>query len=417
MKHLILGNGPAGVIAAETLRKHAGADSITLLGDEPGPPYSRMAIPYLLMGQIGEPGTWLRKDPAHFERLGITLKEGRARSVDTKARTVLLESGESLAYDRLLIATGSTPNRPPIPGIDLPAVIPCWTLADARRIMALAKPGSRVVQMGAGFIGCIILQALAERGVKLSVVEMGDRMVPRMMTEGASALIKAWCEKKGIRVITGTRVKAIVAQGSALTASLEGGQTLEADLVISATGVTPNAAFLAGSSVACDQGVLVDARLQTSVAGVYAAGDVSRAPEFDTGRMIAYAIQPTAVEQARIAALNMAGREAKSPGALAMNVLDTLGLVASSFGQWQGVPASEGGGSVELRDDTAFRYLRLEFQGERLIGATSLGLTEHVGVIRGLIQGRVALGEWKAKLLRDPTRLMDAYLARAQAAS
>jgi NAD(P)H-nitrite reductase large subunit len=417
MKHLILGNGPAGVIAAETLRKHSPADVITLVGDEPGPPYSRMAIPYLLMGQIEEPGTWLRKDPGHFERLGIALKAGRARSVDTKARAVKLESGESLAYDRLLIATGATPNRPPIPGIELPGVAACWTLADARAIMSLAKPGSRVVQMGAGFIGCIILQALVERGVKLTVVEMGERMVPRMMTTGASALIKAWCEAKGVRVITGAKVKAIAARGKALVASLEGGQALEADLVISATGVTPNAAFLNGSGVACDQGVLVDDRMQTNVAGIYAAGDVARAPEFDTGRLIAYAIQPTAVEQARIAALNMAGLESKSPGALAMNVLDTLGLVASSFGQWQGVPPSEGGGSAELRDDASFRYLRLEFQGDRLIGATSLGLTQHVGVIRGLIQGRVALGEWKAKLLRDPTRLMDAYLARAQAAS
>jgi NADPH-dependent 2,4-dienoyl-CoA reductase/sulfur reductase-like enzyme len=283
--------------------------------------------------------------------------------------------------------------------------------------MALAKPGSRVLQMGAGFIGCIIMEALAERGVKLTVVEMGERMVPRMMTEGASALIKAWCEKKGIRVITGARVKSIAAAGSALAATLDAGQSLEADLVISATGVSPNTAFLANSGVACDQGVLVDERMQSNVAGIYAAGDVSRAPEFDTGRMIAYAIQPTAVEQARIAALNMAGLDAKSPGALAMNVLDTLGLVASSFGQWQGVPASAGGASVERRDDAAFRYLRLEFAGDRLIGATSLGLTEHVGVIRGLIQGRVELGEWKAKLLEDPTRLMDAYLARAQAAS
>jgi len=417
MRHLILGNGPAGVVAAETLRKHAPTDAITLVGDEPGPPYSRMAIPYLLMGHIGEPGTWLRKDPAHFAGLGIELKEGRARSVDTVTRVVKLESGESLAYDRLLIATGSTPNRPPIPGIDLPGVVPCWTLADARRIMALAKPGSRVVQMGAGFIGCIIMEALAERGVKLTVVEMGARMVPRMMTEGASALIKAWCEKKGIQVHTGARVKSIAATGSTMTVSLDGGQMLQADLVISATGVSPNTAFLAGSGITCDQGVLVDDRMETNVPGIYAAGDVSRAPEFDTDQKIAYAIQPTAVEQARTCALNMAGHEAVSPGALAMNVLDTLGLVASSFGQWQGVPASDGGASVEVRDDGSFRYLRLEFKGDRLIGATSLGLTEHVGVIRGLIQGRVALGEWKARLLRDPTRLMDAYLARAQAAS
>jgi NAD(P)H-nitrite reductase large subunit len=417
MKHLILGNGPAGVVAAETLRKLSAGDEITLLGDEPGPPYSRMAIPYLLMGDIEEKGTWLRKDPGHFERLGIALKAGRAASVDTAKREVRLESGEKLAWDRLLVATGSRPNRPPIPGIEMPGVHPCWTLEDARAIAARARKGARVVQMGAGFIGCIIMEALAARGVELVVVEMGDRMVPRMMPPRASELIHAWCERQGIHVITGARVSEIRKSGDALAVSLTDGQSFPAELVISATGVSPNTAFLEGSGVQCDQGVLVDGRMESSVKGVFAAGDVSRAPEFDTDRKIAYAIQPTAVEQARIAASNMAGREAVSPGALAMNVLDTLGLVSASFGQWHGVPHAQGGSWVELRDEERFRYLRLEFKGERLIGATSLGHTEHVGVIRGLIQGRVPLGEWREKLLADPSRLMEAYLARAQAAS
>ncbi|MCW5591543.1 MAG: NAD(P)/FAD-dependent oxidoreductase [Burkholderiales bacterium] len=417
MRHVILGNGPAGVVAAETLRKSAPRDEVTLVGDEPGPPYSRMAIPYLLMGEIGEPGTWLRKDPGHFGRLGIALKEGRAVSVDTAGKQVRLASGETLAWDRLLVATGSRPNRPPVPGLDLPGVHPCWTLEDARAIAARAKKGSRVVQMGAGFIGCIILEALAARGVELVVVEMGDRMVPRMMPPRASELIQAWCERQGIHVVTGARVAEIRESGNALSVSLTDGQSFPADLVISATGVAPNTAFLEGSGVDCDQGVLVDGRMESSVKGIFAAGDVSRAPEFDTDRKIAYAIQPTAVEQARIAALNMAGREAVSPGALAMNVLDTLGLVSASFGQWHGLPHAQGGAWVELREEELFRYLRLEFKGDRLIGATSVGHTEHVGVIRGLIQGRVALGEWKERLLADPTRLMEAYLARAQAAS
>lgn len=417
MRHVILGNGPAGVVAAEALRKLSPAGTVTLVGDEPGPPYSRMAIPYLLMGDIDEKGTWLRKEPGHFERLGIALKEGRAAAVDAAKREVRLESGEVLAWDRLLVATGSRPNRPPIPGIDLPGVHPCWTLADARAIAARVRKGSRVVQMGAGFIGCIILEALASRGVELVVVEMGDRMVPRMMPPRASEMIRAWCEREGVHVVTGARVAAIEQAGSALSVKLTDGQAWAADLVIAATGVTPNTAFLEGSGVACDGGVLVDERMESSVKGIFAAGDVSRAPEFDTDRKIAYAIQPTAVEQARVAALNMAGREATSPGALAMNVLDTLGLVSVSFGQWHGVPHAQGGSWVEEMDRERFRYLRLEFRDDRLIGATSLGHTEHAGVIRGLIQGRVRLGEWRAKLLANPSRLMEAYLACAQAAS
>ena len=109
-----------------------------------------------------------------------------------------MDDGGVHAYDRLLIATGSSPATPPIPGIAGPGVHPCWTLADARAIMALAQPGARVLQMGAGFIGCIIMEALAARGVQLSVVEMGDRMVPRMMGPVAGGMIKDWCEAKGV---------------------------------------------------------------------------------------------------------------------------------------------------------------------------------------------------------------------------
>jgi NADPH-dependent 2,4-dienoyl-CoA reductase/sulfur reductase-like enzyme len=209
MKHVILGAGPAGVIAAETLRKHAPNDDITLVGDEPEAPYSRMAIPYLLMGNIKEAGTHLRHTKDHYGAQRIELKRGRARSVDTGARTVTLDDGSTLAYDKLLIATGSSPSNPPIPGIHSPGVHHCWTLADARAIAERAGKGARVLQMGAGFIGCIIMESLAVRGVQLTVVEMGDRMVPRMMGPTAGGMIKDWCETKGVRVYTGAKVESI----------------------------------------------------------------------------------------------------------------------------------------------------------------------------------------------------------------
>src|SRR5574343_2040674 len=157
MKHVILGAGPAGVIAAETIRKPAPHDEIVLVGDEPEAPYSRMAIPYLLLGNIDESGTHLRHTGDHYERLRIRQQRGRAVKLDSAARRLTLDDGSELTYDRLLIATGSSPATPPIPGIAGPGVHSCWTLADARAIMALAKPGARVLQMGAGFIGCIIM--------------------------------------------------------------------------------------------------------------------------------------------------------------------------------------------------------------------------------------------------------------------
>jgi NAD(P)H-nitrite reductase large subunit len=126
MKHLILGNGPAGVLAAEVIRKHAPGDEIVLVGAEAEPPYSRMAIPYLLSGKIEEAGTYLRKDPGHFDRLRVRLKRGRATGVSLSSRTVSLHDGSSLPFDRLLLATGSVPLAPPVPGIDLPGVHACW---------------------------------------------------------------------------------------------------------------------------------------------------------------------------------------------------------------------------------------------------------------------------------------------------
>ncbi|HPV25395.1 MAG TPA: FAD-dependent oxidoreductase, partial [Casimicrobium sp.] len=255
--HVILGSGPAGVIAAETIRQHAPADAITMIGDEPEAPYSRMAIPYLIAGNINEAGTHLRHDVGHFSKLNITIKQATAKSINTAARSVALSTGETINFDTLLIATGSRPASPPIPGINTAGVHTCWTLEDARKIMALAQPGARVLQMGAGFIGCIIMEALAARKTQLTVVEMGDRMVPRMMGETAGTMIKTWCEGKGIRVITNTRVEAIES-GTPLSARLSNGTHVAADLIISATGVKPAIGFLENSNIKCLRGVLTD---------------------------------------------------------------------------------------------------------------------------------------------------------------
>lgn len=418
MHHVILGAGPAGVIAAETLRKHAPGDRITLVGEEREAPYSRMAIPYLLIGNIGEEGTLLRKSARHYADLRIETVQARATAVDVKAKAVKLDNGNTLAFDTLLIATGSTPVSAPIPGINLPGVHSCWTLADARAIQARAAKGARVLQMGAGFIGCIILEALAARGVQLSVVEMGDRMVPRMMGPMAGGMIKQWVESKGVTVYTGTKVESILqGAGQTLDVKLSTGKTLNVDLVISATGVKPAIGFLESSGVKCLLGVLTDEHLQTSVPGIYAAGDCAEAFDKISGQAIVSAIQPNAAEQARVAALNMArqgrpGKRAVLHGVTQINVLDTLGLISTSFGHWQGV---SGGQKAELTDAANWRHLSLQFKDDVLVGCNSVGWTDHVGVMRGLVEDQVKLGDWKDALLRDPTQLVPAYLASAQA--
>ena len=411
MDYVIVGAGPAGVIAAETLRKTDASGSVTVIGGEPEAPYSRMALPYLLAENIGEEGTHLRHGAGHYEGIGVDVRYGRVTGIAPDRNTVTLDGGDTLNYDRLLIATGAHPTRPPIPGIDLDGVESCWTLADGRRIAAGAKAGSKVVLMGAGFIGCIVLEALVARGFELTVVEMEERMLPRMMDDTGGAMIKRWCEGKGVKVLTGTRIEGIAAANGGFRLDLGGDGTLDADMVVCATGVAPNLDFLDGSGIATDHGILVNERLETNVAGVYAAGDVAQGPDFSTGEQEVHAIQPTASEHGRIAARNMAGHETRFGGSLAMNVLNTVGLISSSYGLWMGV---DGGDRAVAADEDAFKYLRLEFDGDLLVGALALGLTQHVGVLRGLIQTKVHLGPWKDRLMANPHLVMDAYLEQTQ---
>lgn len=411
MRHVIIGGGPAGVTAAETLRKTDPSCDITLVHGEGGLPYARMTIPYLLAGKITEEGTLIRPSRDSYDRNGIQLLAGKAHSIDATSHVVTLEDGRTLPYDRLLIVTGATPVLQKMPGIDLPGVHTCWTLEDVRTVMAKAKPGTRIVQMGAGFVGCIIMQGLVSMGVDLTILVRSGRMVSRMMNPTASAMMRRWCQSKGVNVRVNTLPKELRAKGGELRVVLDEGEELAADMYLCLVGVKPNTRFLANTGVALGEGILVDDAMRTNVPDIFAAGDVAEFTDCITGERLVNAIQPNAVEQARIAALNMAGKAATSRGTFAFNVLDTLGLLSYSFGAWQGLP---GGEAVELVDEDRFRYLRLEFMEDRLVGANVVGYSLHAGALRGLIEGKVHLGVWKQRLLMDPTQIMQAYLARAQ---
>ena len=412
MKHVIIGSGPAGVVAAETLRKADSTADITLLCGEGEAPYSRMAIPYLLSKKIDETGTHLRHEKDHFDRLGIKLVDASARAVDTQNKLITLDNSQ-LPYDRLLIATGSVASLQNIPGINLPGVHTCWTLADVRAITAKAKPGARIVQMGAGFVGCIIIEGLLKHGFDLTILVRSGRMVSRMINPIASGMIRRWCESKGVTIKVNTQAEKITAVGDSLEITLEDGNVLPADIYLSLVGVKANVGFLAGSGIAIDKGILVDETMQTNIPDVYAAGDVAEFIDCISGQREVNAIQPNAVDQARIAAQNMLGNATTSRGSFAFNVLDTLGLISSSFGAWNGLP---GGESSELVDEERYRYLRLEFKDDYLVGANAVNFTNHLGVLRGLIEGKVRLGDWKQRLMRDPTQIMPAYIACAQSA-
>ncbi len=416
MHYIIVGAGPSGVVASETIRKMDKNAQISLVCGQQEAPYSRMAIPYFLEQKISESGTYLRHQEDHFTQLNISIFKQSVTQVNSADNALQLSDGSTLSYDKLLIATGAQAVSPPIAGIHSDNVHNCWNLEDARNIAQKAVAGSSVVLMGAGFIGCIILQSLLSRGVKLTVVEMGDRMVPRMMDATAGSLLKSWCQSKGVTILTSEQVTAIEQTPDAehaLRVELKHNPALQADLLISATGVKANISFLQDSGINVAQGVLVNEYMQTNISNIYASGDVAQALDFSEQQAHVQAIQPTAVEHGRIAAINMVKENScVHQGSLNMNILDTMGLVSSSFGQWMGVA---GGEQSILLDKDNFRYLNIQFKDDYLVGISSLGHTQHIGVVRGLIRGKVRLGRWKQRLLDDPGRLMEAYLATSLA--
>jgi len=407
-KYVLIGAGPASVRAAETLRKADNNCSITMIGLEDESPYSRMALPYYLSGMIKEAGTHLRKTKGHFEALNIQHVIAKVEKVDVANKQVNLDTGDTYDYDKLMIATGSRPANSPFPGGDTEGVVNCWTLADGRKILDAVKPGSKVALLGAGFVASIIIEAMLKKGVDLTVM-MGrtGRMVSRMMDEPAGDMIKAWCEAKGVKTILPSSIQSIES-GPAL--KRDDDSLTEFDLIVVATGVYSNIEFLEGTGIETDNGILVDAGLHTNIEDIYAAGDVAQGLDFSTGGQSVHAIQPTAVDHGRIAAINMMGGNSVYKGSLSMNVLDTSGLVSTSFGSWGGV---EGGESATLLDQDNYKYIRLNFKGDHLVGAVTVGRTDHIGILRGLIQSEVSLGSWKQKLIDDPTLIMNAYLAKS----
>jgi NAD(P)H-nitrite reductase large subunit len=406
MNFIIIGAGPAGLRAAETLRETVPTASITLISGEPGQPYARMAIPYILNGAIDEDGARQRRSHQHLEGLAITYLNGRVRQVfaGPDGGQVELEDGSRLHYDELLVATGSSPTPPPLKGVDLPGVLSCWTLDDARQISAKLQPGARVVMLGAGFVAGVCMKSLVASGAKLSVVAGRSGQILRsMMTPVGSQMLQRWLEARGVEVITSGRTLRIEPGPRLVLDS----RSIDADLIILATGVRPNLGFLEGTGVEIRNGVVIDQHMRSNVPHIYAAGDVAQGRDFSTGDWVVHALQPTATEHGRIAALNMAGRHLAYRGSLSMNVLDTVGLISHTFGLWQGL---DEGDNTEVVDETNFIYTRLCFDRDRLVGAITVGHSQHVGAIRGLIQSHRHLGAWKPRLMANPHLVMDAFV-------
>jgi NAD(P)H-nitrite reductase large subunit len=229
-------------------------------------------------------------------------------------------------------------------------------------------------------------------------------------------VLEAQLAARGVEVRTQTRLEAIEAAGPRRRLRLSGGERIECDAVIFATGIAPNVECVAGSGIAVEHGILVDARMRTSAEGVFAAGDVAQGPDLLSTQRRVQAIQPVAVDHGRVAAANMAGRDVAYSGSLTMNVLAAQGLEAASFGRWE-----EEGDVTRVANPANRIYRKLVWEGDRLVGGILVGPTlavsgvNDLGMLKGLIQTGVRLGPWRAFLEENPLDLRRAFVASGAA--
>ncbi len=411
---VIIGGGPAATNAVETIRQYSSEDKITLISSEPA--HSRMALPYWVAGQIPREQSYTG-DADSFSQLQVDAKIGSTVSqLDAANKSLTLEDGSQVNFDELLIATGSRPLDLPIPGADGPGVHHLWTLAQTEAVLEdtkqLTQP--RVVMIGAGFIGLIVLNAMYKRGWKLSVVEQQSQVLPRMLNSDAANIAKNWLQGRGVDVHTGVSVKAIETTDSgAKRIILSDGSEFETDIVVIGTGVRPNLDLVQGSSIKTDHGILVDDHLRTNVPGIYAAGDCAQGPNLLGGNPEIHAIQPTAVDHGRVAGANMAGQDVTYPGSLSLNVLDVCGLQCASYGHWDDLAADP----ITIHNPDGSIYRRLLLTDDRITGAifvgqaNDLGMLTDVGMVKGMIQTQTNLGEWKEFLQENPFDIRRAFIA------
>jgi nitrite reductase (NADH) large subunit len=379
MRYVIIGASAAGCKAAETLRRYAPQSPIAVISEEAQPLYSRPLLTYLLSGEVSPEKVWLQGENYFREwDLDPFLGEPVVR-VDPAAHAVHLLGGRRVPYDRLLIASGARPRLLGLKGEELSGVYTLRTLADWRRLATGLPQEGRVVVVGAGAVGLKTADALARRGLSVTLVARGAQPLSRVLDATAAALLHAAITRMGIEIIYHAWPEAIWGEAGQVRAlTLNGGRELPCQAVLFSIGVAPNVEFLAGTDLASPEGIPVDRQMGTADPDILAAGDCAYAYHLLTGQRAGYHIWPAAVAQGRIAGANLAGAGLTYDGLLPQNSLSLRGFHIITGGL--GPLDAAGCEVVSELDERRSRYRSLIYREGRLVGLTLVGAVEDAGI-------------------------------------
>jgi len=375
MKYVIIGAGPAGLNAAATLRQTDSKGVVTIFSGEETPPYAKMVLPYLLAGVMEEKSLYLPVPE------GVNFRMGRrVTRINTERQTIETDNGETVEYDKLLVATGGVPERPTIQGSDYPFVLTIRDLPDVQRIQKLLK-GKRTkghaVIAGAGPVSMETGDALHRLGMKITLVVTSNRVFSTMLDVQAAAVVEDHLRQQGVDVLKGEDIVQIDAKGKV---TLSSGKKLDCDLVIFGKGVNPCVAFLADSGIAVRRGLVVNEYMETNIPGIFAAGDAVETIDLVAGDRRVNALWPAAIEQGRIAALNMAGVTAIYKGSLSRNIMRVFDLSIFVAGQGRA-----DGPENKVSSGSDF-YRKIVIDKGVMKGFIFIGNIRHEGLYRDILQ-------------------------------
>lgn len=395
MKYVIIGNSTAAVACIEGIRSVDREGSITVISDEKHHCYGRPTISYCLMGATSRENMKYRPDDFYVKNGVKTLLGQRAASIDTAAKCVILENGEKEEYDKLLVATGSRPFVPPMEGLDgVKNKFSFMTYDDMEALDRAVGKNKRVLVIGAGLVGLKCVEGIADRVGSVTVVDLADRILPSILDKEGAAIVQRQLEERGVKFILNDCAAKLDGNRATLKNS---GQTVDFDILVVAVGVRPNVELVKQAGGNVNRGIVVNTGLETSLDGIYAAGDCAEGYDSSVGENRILALLPNAYFQGKTAGINMAGGKSLHANAIPMNAIGFFGSHILTAGVYEGECISRIQGSV---------YKKLFVKDNKLVGFILINDFLRAGIYTQLVRDKVDLSEVDFELLKDKPQLL-----------